>query len=119
MEGTIDAAEQEPTWERAREALVINMIDLAVERRRTAGTILFDPRMGRLVPENDSFRRVMRRMSRMLMGRDDGPDARIRTDMLIAAISGVAVHPLAAGLDDDRLRSELLDLAESFLQKLG
>lgn len=119
MEGTIDAAEDEPTWEGAREALVANMIDLAVERRGTAGTILYDPFMGRLVPENDSFRRVMRRMSRMLMGKDAGPDARVRTDMLIAAISGVAVHPLAAGLDDDRLRSELSDLARSFLDKLG
>jgi hypothetical protein len=35
--------------------------------------------------------------------------------MLIAAISGAAVHPLVFDIDDDTLRAQLLQLANRFL----
>jgi hypothetical protein len=35
--------------------------------------------------------------------------------MLIAAISGAAVHPFVVSLDDEMLRKELLALARRFL----
>jgi len=37
--------------------------------------------------------------------------------MLAAAIGGAVMHPLAAGLDDDRLRAQLLRLARRFLAR--
>jgi AcrR family transcriptional regulator len=117
MEGTIDAAESETTWPEARQALLSNMVDLAVERRRLAGTLLNDPVIARVIPENESFGRVMQRMNRMLMGTDTGPDAHLRTAMLIAAISGTAIHPFAMELDDDVLRSQLLELARRLLDQ--
>ena len=88
-----DDAEQESAWPKAHERLLNNMINLAVDRRRTVGTILTDPGITRYVPDNKSFRRVMTRMNRLLMGTEPGPDAAIRTATLIAAISGTAIRP--------------------------
>jgi hypothetical protein len=54
-------------------------------------------------------------MNRLLMGNESGPDGPVRTAMVIAAISGAAVHPLVFPLDDDTLRVQLLQLAKRFL----
>jgi len=115
MEATIDDAEEEPSWAEARERLLSNMVDLAVERRRAMATIVADPSLVRFAPKAKSFRRVMGRMNRLLLGNDPGPDGAVRTAMVIAAISGAAVHPLVAELDDDTLRAQLLPLAKRFL----
>jgi hypothetical protein len=61
------------------------------------------------------FRDVMLRLRRLLIGDDGGPEARVRTAMLIAAISGAVMHPFVVDLDDDMLRAELLRLARRFL----
>lgn len=115
MEATIDDAEEEQSWAQARERLLNNMVALAVERRRTMATILADPGIARFAPMTGSFRRVMGRMNRLLLGNDPGPDGAVRTAMIIAAISGAAVHPLVVDLDDDTLRAQLLPLAKRFL----
>ena len=73
------------------------MIDLAVDHRRTVGTILNDPVVTRSFSEQDSFRRVMDRIRQVLMGDDVSHQARVSTAMLIAAISGTVMHPLVAG----------------------
>jgi AcrR family transcriptional regulator len=111
----VRAAEAEPTRERARKTLVIGMVDLAVAHRRTVSTVLNDPLIVRFFSEHESFRPVMDRMSRVLVGDDIGHQARVSTAMMTAAISGTVMHPLVAGLDDEVLRSELQRLAERLL----
>ena len=115
LEATIDAADAMPSRAQAREALLTGIVDLAVERRRTVSTLLSDPVIARFFPEHESFRRVMGRMNRLLIGDDSGPEGRVRTAMVIAAISGAVIHPFTVGLDDDTLRSQLLQLARRFL----
>jgi AcrR family transcriptional regulator len=115
LEAVIDAAEAERAPSRARDALVSGIVDLTVARRRTVGTILSDPVIGGFFAEHKRFRRDMQRLRRLLMGDDAGPEARIRTAMLIAAISGAVMHPFVAGIDDDVLRAQLLRLARGFL----
>jgi AcrR family transcriptional regulator len=115
LEAVVDAAEAEPSRARARKTLVTGMVDLAVTRRRTVSTILNDPVIVRFFSEHESFRHVMDRMSRVLMGDDIGHEARVSTAMVTAAISGTVMHPLVAGLDDEALRSQLQRLAERLL----
>ncbi len=43
----------------------------------------------------------------------------MRAVMLTATIGGAAMHPLAADLDDDTLRCQLLHLAQRFLALPG
>jgi AcrR family transcriptional regulator len=115
VEEVVRAAEAEKSRTRARKTLVTGMVDLAVAHRRTASTILNDPVIVRFFADHESFRPVMERMSRVLVGDDVGHEARISTAMLTAAISGTVMHPLVAGLDDETLRSQLQGLAERLL----
>lgn len=111
----IDAAEAEPSRKRARDALVKGIVDLAVDRRRIVSTILSDPVIVGFFAEHRTFRDVMHRLRRLLIGDDSGPEARVRTAMLLAAISGAVIHPFVVDLDDESLRGELLRLARRFL----
>lgn len=115
LTAVLDAADAQPTPELAREVLVSRLVDLAVERRHTASTILSDPVIVRFFSEHEAFRQVMGRLSRLLMGGDTGPASRVPTAMFTAAISGAVMHPLVADLDDDTLRSELLSMARRLL----
>jgi AcrR family transcriptional regulator len=115
LEAVIDAAEAEPTRERARDALVTGMVELTVERRRTVSTILSDPVIAGFFTVHEPFRRIMDRLVGLLMGDDTTHAARVSAGVLTAAMSGAVMHPLVAGLDDETLRGELRLLARRFL----
>jgi AcrR family transcriptional regulator len=115
LEAALDAAESEPSREQAREALLTQIVDLAVERRRMESTLLGDPVIIRFFAHHKPYRKLMDRLYRLLMGDDAGPEARVPAAMLTAAIGGAVMHPIVAELDDDALRSQLLHLARRFL----
>jgi AcrR family transcriptional regulator len=108
LEAAVSAAEVERSRARAREVLVAQMIDLAVERRRWASVLQRDPVMLRFLEENEPFRRVMERVNRLLMGGAPEPRARVLAAVLAAAIAGAVIHPVVLELDDESLRSQLL-----------
>ena len=111
LEAVLDIAEAEPTPQRARQVLVSEIVDLTVDRRHTASTIMSDPVIVRLFAEHEELRRVMQRLSRLLKADDARAGARVPTAVLLAAISGAVMHPFVAEIDDETLRSELLELA--------
>ena len=115
LDAVIQRAEAKGNRKQARDALLAGIVDMAVERGRTMSTVLNDPVIAEFFAEHDAFRDVMNRLRRLLMGNDAGPEARVRTAMLIAAISGAVMHPLVVDLDDETLRVELLRLARRFL----
>jgi AcrR family transcriptional regulator len=119
LAAVIRAAESEPSRTRARDTLVIGIVDLAVDRRRTVSTILSDPVIVGFFDEHDEFRDVMDRLRHLLIGDDTGREARLRTVMLLAAISGAVMHPFVVDLDDEMLRTELVRLARRFLGLRG
>jgi AcrR family transcriptional regulator len=119
LEAVVEAAEAESSRTEARKTLLTGIVDLAVAHRRTVSTILNDPVIVRFFAEHESFRHVMDRMSRVLMGDDIGHEARVSTAMLTAAISGTVMHPLVAGLDDETLRSQLQELARRLLPAMN
>jgi AcrR family transcriptional regulator len=116
LEALLEVAEAQPSGPQAREALVTQIVDLTVERRRTTSTILSDPVIVRLFAEHEELRSTMHRLSRLLKGDDGRPGDRVPTVVLLAAISGAVMHPLVADLDDDSLRSELLVVARRLFQ---
>ena len=107
LEVAVTAAEAERSNSRAREVLIAQMIDLAVERRRMASVLQRDPVMLRFLDEHEPFRRVMVRVNRVLMGGASDARARVQAAMLAAAIAGAVIHPLVLDLGDDTLRSQL------------
>lgn len=115
LDEVIQRAEAEANRKQARDAVLVGMVDMAVERGGTMSAVLNDPVIAEFFAEHAAFRDVMNRLRRLLIGDDAGPEARVRTAMLIAAISGAVMHPLVADLDDKTLRVELLRLARRFL----
>jgi hypothetical protein len=117
LHAAVRAAEAERSRARARELLVARMIDLAVERRRMAGVLQRDPVMLRFLEQHAPFRRVMVRVNRVLMGGASDPGARVRAAVLAASIAGAVIHPLVLDLDDETLRSQLLEQARRLLPR--
>jgi AcrR family transcriptional regulator len=114
LDEAVEAAEAEKSPSRARELLIAGLIDLAVERRRVASILQRDPVMIRVLEEHEPFRQGRERLYRLLVGDRAGAEARVQAAMLSAAIGGAVIHPLAANLDDETLRSQLLRLARRF-----
>ncbi len=109
LDAVVESAGAERSTGRARRALVEGVVDLAVDRRRTMSVLMADPYVLRLFRDDERFRDVIDRFTRLLVG--DVPDGRLSTVLFMAAISGAVMHPLVADLDDETLRRQLLVLA--------
>ena len=116
LEAAVTAAEAERSRAQAREVLIAEMIDLAVERRRMASVLQRDPVMLRFLEQHAPFRRVMERVNRVLMGGTSDPRARVQAAVLASAIAGAVIHPLVLDLDDESLRSRLLTQVRKLLR---
>jgi len=116
LEAALYVAEAEEHSLQAREVLLAQVIDLAVERRRMVSTLQTDPVMVRLLAEHEPFRQLMDRLFSVLIGKDADAGARVPAAMLSAAIGGAVVHPLVMDLDDQTLRFHLLHLARRLFQ---
>ena len=114
LEAVLDAAEAERSRTRARQVLLAGIVDLAVERRRTVNVILSDPVVLRFFAGHRRYRRVVDRLSDLLMGPGGGRDDHVQTALFMAALSGAVMQPMVADLDDDALRVQLLRLARRF-----
>jgi AcrR family transcriptional regulator len=115
LRAVIEGAESERSSKKARDALLVGIVELAVDGRRTVPILLSDPVIVGFFAEHETFRDVTHRLQRLLFGEDDKPETRVRLAMLIAAVSGAVTHPYVVELDDDLLRAELLRLARRFL----
>ena len=114
LEAVIDAAEAETSPARRREELLTRIVDLSVDRRRTVSVILSDPVVLRSFSNHAGYRAVVDRLTDLLIGPGIGADGHLQMAMFMAAISGAVMHPMVTDLDDDTLRSQLLQLVRRF-----
>jgi AcrR family transcriptional regulator len=110
LEDALDAAEAVDDPIKARELLLHRVIDHAVEHRRAANTLQFDPVIVRLLSDHEPFQNFIERLYGMLVGDEPGPDTQVRLAALTCVVGGTVAHPLVADLDDDTLRAQLLDM---------
>ena len=111
LEDALEAAEAIDDRMKAREVLLHRVIDHAVEHRRAANTLQFDPVIVRLISAHQPFQNFIERLYGMLVGDEPGPDTQVRLAALTCVVGGTVAHPLVAGLDDETLRAQLLDMA--------
>jgi AcrR family transcriptional regulator len=111
LEDALDAAEALECRIEARELLLNLVIDHAVEHRRAANTLQFDPVLVRLLSDHEPFQRFVERLYGMLVGDEPGPDTQVRLAALTCVVGGTVSHPLVTELDDDTLRRQLLEVA--------
>ncbi|MDN4518268.1 TetR/AcrR family transcriptional regulator [Mycolicibacterium austroafricanum] len=107
LEGALEAAEAEESAPRARELLLNQVIDEAIERRRHVATLQFDPVIIKFLASHQPFQVFIARLYAVLVG-DAGREAKLTAAMLSGAIAVGVMHPLVADIDDETLRRELL-----------
>ena len=95
--------------------MLARVIDLAVARRRLVSAVQHDPVIVGFLAKHEPFRQLMNRLYIVLTGGDTGADARVRAAMVSAALGGAVMHPLVNDIDDDTLRSQLLQLSLQLL----
>jgi AcrR family transcriptional regulator len=115
LEDALIAAEADERRQQARRTLLIQLIDLAVTRRRWVGTLTNDPVIVRILGEHPPFQRFMSRLYGVLLDQRDDTRARVSAAIMSAAIAGSVVNPLVTDLDDDVLRTSLVDLIPRLL----
>jgi len=74
--------------------------------------------MLRLLMGHERFQQMFERMQRLMIGEISDPKVRMQVAMLSGAIAAGTGHSLVADLDDDTVRSCLLDWARLFLARL-
>ena len=94
-------------------------MDHAVEHRRAASTLQFDPVIVRLLSAHKPFQLFVERLYRALIGDDTGADARLDVAVLSSTLGGTVVHPLAADIDEEALRARLLHTSRRILGLSG
>jgi AcrR family transcriptional regulator len=115
LEDALAAAEAIDNPLKARELLLTRVIDHAVEHRRAASTLQFDPIIVRLLSSHEPFQSFIERLYGMLVGDEAGPDTQVRLAALTCVVGGTVAHPLVADLDDDTLRAQLLDMVRRLI----
>ena len=115
LEAALDAAEADDCRPQARELVLTEVIDLAVERRSMVSAVLHDPVIVGVLARHEPFRQLMDRLSTVMTAGDDRVESRVRAAMVSAAIGGAVTHPLVTDLDDETLRTHLLALSLEFL----
>lgn len=115
LEDSLIAAEADERRQQARRNLLIQLIDLAVSRRRWVGTLTSDPVIVRILGDHPPFQRFMSRLYGVLLGQRDDTQARVAAAIMSAAIAGSVVNPIVTDMDDDVLRANLVELVPRLL----
>ncbi|MCV7352490.1 TetR/AcrR family transcriptional regulator [Mycobacterium parmense] len=114
LEPALEEAEAHGDGVRARDALLVRVVEMAVQDRRLVRTLQFDPVVVRLLAEHKPFQLFMDRLYRVLL-RDAGLDGRIEAAMFSGALSTAVMHPLVADIDDATLLERVIDLSRRLL----
>jgi len=116
LEDALIAAEADQRRQQARRTLLIQLIDLAVTRRKWVGTLTSDPVIIRILGEHPPFLRFMSRLYGVLLDERDDTQARVAAAIMSAAIAGSVVNPMVCDLDDEVLRTNLIELIPRLLE---
>lgn len=116
LEDALEAAEAEADSVGARRVLLTEVVGMAVERRRWVRSLQNDPVMVRLLGEHEPFRKLITRLYAILLDQPDDTEARISAALFSGAIAGTVINPLVDDIDDDTLRSVLIQLTGRMLK---
>ncbi len=114
LEGAVEEAEATGGGAAAREVLLGRVLDQVVSHRGDLSTLQSDPVLVRHLGADEPSRRLWARLFALLLGADDGPEAKVRAAVLSATIGAVA-HPFVADVDDATVRAGLVAIARDLL----
>jgi AcrR family transcriptional regulator len=116
LEDALEAVEAQANGAGARKALLTEVVGMAVERRRWVRALQYDPVMVRLLSEHPPLRELITRLYGILVDESNDTEARISAALFSGAIAGTVINPIVDGIDDDTLRSMLIQLIGRMLK---
>jgi len=116
LDSMTEIALRESTLTKQRQALLDQIVNLAVENRHIAGRLQQDPHFLKLFREEKSFVEVMARLEKAFTGEDPEPGSQAVVAMLITGIAGAVAHPLCDGLENEALRVHLKKAAKVLIK---
>ena len=116
LEDALEAAEAQADGVAARKVLLTEVVAMAVERRRWVMALQNDPVMVRVLGEHPPLRELITRLYAILLDESDDTEARISAALFSGAIAGTVINPLVDDIDDETLRSVLIQLTARMLK---
>jgi AcrR family transcriptional regulator len=116
LEDALEAAEAQADGVAARKVLLTEVVAMAVERRRWVMALQNDPVMVRVLGEHPPLRELITRLYAILLDESDDTEARISAALFSGAIAGTVINPLVDGIDDETLRSVLIQITARMLK---
>jgi hypothetical protein len=100
----------------ARKALLTKVVELVIKRRRWVRALQYDPVMVRLLSQHPPLRGLILRLYSILIDESDDIEARISAALFSGAIAGTVINPIIDGIDDDTLRTVLIQFIGRMLK---
>jgi AcrR family transcriptional regulator len=116
LERLLDEAAVAGDHEEARNQVLQAIIDMAVARRHTVGSLQNDPSVARLLSEHPPFRQIQSRLHQALSGERSAATSKVQSAMIFSVLTGAVAHPMVADLDDETLRREVRHLVQRLLE---
>lgn len=118
LEHALAKAEATPGLE-ARDALLRQVIELSVARRRIVSTLQHDPTIVRILAAHGPYQIFMTRLFGVLLHEGEDATTRLRVAMVASAIGSTVTHPLVTDFDDVALKEGIFELSREFLRPEG
>jgi AcrR family transcriptional regulator len=114
LEEALAEAEAAP-GSHARDALLWQVIELSVARRRIVSALQHDPAIIRILASYAPYQEFMSRLFGVLLHGETDAATRLRVAMVASAIGSTVTHPLVSDFDDAALREGIFGLSREFL----
>ncbi len=115
LEDALAAAQAVTDPQQARKLLLLQVIEMAVRRRRWVRTLPNDPIIVRLLGEHPPFRDFISELYAILQDERDDTVARVSAALFSGAIAGTVINPLLDDIDDATLCTVLIQLTTRML----
>lgn len=116
LEDALESLEGQADGVGARKALLTEVVGMAIKRRRWVRALQYDPVMVRLLSQHPPLRDLIMRLYGILVDESNDTEARISAALFSGAIAGTVINPIIDGIDDDTLRTVLIQFIGRMLK---
>jgi AcrR family transcriptional regulator len=108
LRAVVEAAEARRTPHARAEHMLSGYAAVAVRNRALVAVLATDPSVATALQQRPDCNELISRQLRLLADVDNGPAGQIKAAMVFAGMAG-AVGPMGVDIDDDALRTHLMD----------
>jgi AcrR family transcriptional regulator len=113
----IAAAEEQPSPDEAATMAVRGLVELMIGHRTVVAALMRDPEVERILAGHEHLESLVGRLTALLLGPSPDLRRRVAVSVVGAGVAQAGIDPMLVDVDDDTLRTQLLDLAPAMLAR--